>query len=202
MAAYKLSFTEILSLVQRENVNVPGGSIDLGRGKYMLRVPGEFTDPSEIDNLVIVARGGRPIYLKDVATIRDTYEDARDQSRMNGHSSVTLSIKKRTGENIIEVSDQVFAILGAAKPLLPHGVEFTVTLNESKDIKRMVSELENNILTALILVLTTLFLFLGVRSSLIVALAIPFSFFISFIVLQAMGITLNMVVLFSLILSP
>ncbi len=201
MAAYKLSFTEILSLVQRENVNVPGGSIDLGRGKYMLRVPGEFTDPSEIDNLVLVARDGRPIYLKDVATIRDTFEDARDRSRMNGHSSVTLSIKKRTGENIIEVSDQVFAILAAAEPLLPHGVEYTVTLNESKDIKRMVSELENNILTALILVLTTLFLFLGVRSSLIVALAIPFSFFISFIVLQAMGITLNMVVLFSLILA-
>ncbi len=201
MAAYKLSFTEILSLVQRENVNVPGGSIDLGRGKYMLRVPGEFTDPSEIDNLVLVARDGRPIYLKDVATIRDTFEDARDHSRLNGHSSVTLSIKKRTGENIIEVSDQVFAILEAAKPLLPHGVEFTVTLNESKDIKRMVSELENNILTALVLVLTTLFLFLGVRSSLLVALAIPFSFFISFIILQAMGITLNMVVLFSLILA-
>jgi CzcA family heavy metal efflux pump len=201
MAAYKLSFTEILSLVQRENVNVPGGSIDLGRGKYMLRVPGEFTDPSEIDNLVLVARDGRPIYLKDVATIRDTFEDARDHSRMNGHSSVTLSIKKRTGENIIEVSDQVFAILGAAEPLLPHGVEYTVTLNESKDIKRMVSELENNILTALVLVLTTLFLFLGVRSSLLVALAIPFSFFISFIILQAMGITLNMVVLFSLILA-
>ena len=201
MAAYKLSFTEILSLVQRENVNVPGGSIDLGRGKYMLRVPGEFTDPSEIDNLVLVARDGRPIYLKDVATIRDTFEDAKDHSRMNGHSSVTLSIKKRTGENIIEVSDQVFAILVAAKPLLPHGVQYTVTLNESKDIKRMVSELENNILTALILVLTTLFLFLGVRSSLIVALAIPFSFFISFIILMAMGITLNMVVLFSLILA-
>jgi len=201
MAAYKLSFTEILSLVQRENVNVPGGSIDLGRGKYMLRVPGEFTDPSDIDNLVLVAREGRPIYLKDVATIRDTFEDARDYSRMNGHSSVTLSIKKRTGENIIEVSDQVFAILAAAKPLLPHGVQYTVTLNESKDIKRMVSELENNILTALILVLITLFLFLGVRSSLIVALAIPFSFFISFIILQAMGITLNMVVLFSLILA-
>jgi multidrug efflux pump subunit AcrB len=201
MAAYKLSFTEILSLVQRENVNVPGGSIDLGRGKYMLRVPWEFTDPSGIDNLVLVARDGRPIYLKDVATIRDTFEDARDHSRMNGHSSVTLSIKKRTGENIIEVSDQVFAILGAAEPLLPHGVEYTVTLNESKDIKRMVSELENNILTALVLVLTTLFLFLGVRSSLLVALAIPFSFFISFIILQAMGITLNMVVLFSLILA-
>ncbi|MDF1526014.1 MAG: efflux RND transporter permease subunit [bacterium] len=201
MAAYKLSFTEILSLVQRENVNVPGGSIDLGRGKYMLRVPGEFTDPSDIDNLVLVAREGRPIYLKDVATIRDTFEDATDVSRLNGRSSVTLSIKKRTGENIINVSQHAFAILDAARSVLPLGVEFTVTLNESKDIQRMVNELENNILTALVLVLTVLFLFLGVRSSFIVALAIPFSFFISFTILQAMGITLNMVVLFSLILA-
>jgi len=201
MAAYKLSFTEILSLVQRENVNVPGGSVDLGRGKYMLRVPGEFTDPSDIDNLVLVAREGRPIYLKDVATIRDTFEDPSNYSRLNERSSVTLSIKKRSGENIIQVSDAVFALLKAAKPYLPHGLEFTVTLNESKDIRRMVSELENNILTALILVLAVLFLFLGLRSALIVALAIPFSFLISFAVLQALGITLNMVVLFSLILA-
>ncbi len=201
MAAYKLSFTEILSLVQRENVNVPGGSIDLGRGKYMLRVLGEFTDPSDIDNLVLVVREGRPIYLKDVATIRDTFEDKTNVSRINGRSSVTLSIKKRTGENIIEVSDQVFALLDEARTVLPPSVEFTVTLNESKDIRRMVNELENNILTALVLVLAVLFLFLGVRSSFLVALAIPFSFLISFAILQAFGITLNMVVLFSLILA-
>jgi len=201
MAAYKLSFTEILSLVQRENVNVPGGSIDLGRGKYMLRVLGEFTDPSDIDNLVLVVREGRPIYLKDVATIRDTFEDKTNLSRINGRSNVTLSIKKRTGENIIEVSDQVFALLDEARSVLPPGVDFTVTLNESKDIRRMVNELENNILTALVLVLSVLFLFLGVRSSFLVALAIPFSFLISFAILQAFGITLNMVVLFSLILA-
>ena len=201
MAAYRLSFTEILNLVQKENVNVPGGSIDLGKGKYMLRIPGEFTDPAEIDNLVLVARDGRPIYLKDVAIIRDTFEDAISYARINGRSSVTLSIKKRTGENIIEVADQVFALLENARPKLPPSVEFTVTLNESKDIRRMVKELENSILTGLVLVLTVLFLFLGFRSSLFVALAIPFSMLISFAVLQAFGITLNMVVLFSLILA-
>ena len=201
MAAYKLSFMEILSLVQRENVNVPGGSIDLGKGKYMLRIPGEFTDPSEIDNLVLVARQGRPIYLKDVATIRDTFEDAQSYARINNRSSVTLSIKKRTGENIIEIADQVFAFLKGAEPKLPPSVDFTVTLNESKDIKRIVMELENNILTALVLVLVVLFLFLGIRSAVFVALAIPFSMLISFIVLQAMGITLNMIVLFSLIIA-
>ena len=201
MAAYKLSFTEILSLVQRENVNVPGGSIDLGKGKYMLRIPGEFTDPSDIDNLVLVAREGRPIYLKDVATIRDTFEDPVSYARMNDERSVSLSVKKRTGENIIEVADQVFALLEAAEDQLPHSVSFTLTLDKSKDIRRMVAELENSILTGLVLVLAVLFLFLGMRSSFFVALAIPFSMLISFVVLQIMGVTLNMVVLFSLIIA-
>ncbi len=201
MAAYRLSFTEIRSLIQRENVNVPGGSIDLGSGKYMLRIPGEFTDPSEINNLVIVTRNRRPIYLKDVAVIRDTFEDPKSYARINNRPSVSLSIKKRTGENIIEVSDQVFALLEAAKPKLPPSVVFTVTLNESKDIRRIVRELENSIMTGLVLVLAVLFLFLGIRSALFVALAIPFSMLIAFSVLQALGITLNMVVLFSLILA-
>jgi CzcA family heavy metal efflux pump len=201
MAAYRLSFNEILSLVQKENVNVPGGSIDLGKGKYMLRIPGEFTDPSEIDNLVLVAREGRPIYLKDVATIRDTFEDPVSYARMNDQTSVSLSVKKRTGENIIEVADQVFALLEAAQDRLPHSVGFTITLDKSKDIRRMVAELENSILTGLVLVLTVLFLFLGFRSAFFVALAIPFSMLISFVVLQVMGITLNMVVLFSLIIA-
>ncbi|MFV1957177.1 MAG: efflux RND transporter permease subunit, partial [bacterium] len=201
MAAYRLSFTEILSLVQRENVNVPGGSIELGSGKYMLRIPGEFTDPSEIDNLVIVTRNNRPIYLKDVAVIRDTFEDPKSYARINDRPSVTLSIKKRTGENIIEVSDQVFALLEAAKLKLPPSVSFAITLNESKDIRRIVRELENSILTGLVLVLVVLFMFLGIRSAFFVALAIPFSMLISFAVLQAMGITLNMVVLFSLIIA-
>ncbi len=201
MAAYRLSFSEILSLIRKENVNVPGGSIDLGHGKYLLRVPGEFSDPRQIDNLVLLTRDGKPVYLKDVATVRDTFEDPRSYARINGRTSVTLAVKKRTGENIIELSDRVFHLLDVARPLLPPGVDVAVTLNESKDIRRMVSELENNIITGLILVLGVLFLFLGLRSAIFVALAIPFSMLISFTVLQAMGITLNMVVLFSLILA-
>ncbi|UCF30611.1 MAG: efflux RND transporter permease subunit [bacterium] len=201
MAAYRLSFNDILALIQKENVNVPGGSIDLGQGKYMLRIPGEITDPSQIDNLVLLIREGRPIYLKDVATIRDTFEDASSYARLNDQPSVTLSVKKRTGENIIEISDKVFAILETVSEQSPSSVHFTVTLNQSKDIRRMVNELENNILTGLVLVLSVLLLFLGMRSAVFVALAIPFSMLISFSVLQAMGITLNMVVLFSLILA-
>jgi CzcA family heavy metal efflux pump len=201
MAAYRLSFAEILAMVQRENVNIPGGSLDIGQGKYLLRIPGEFTDPAQVDELMLVVRDGRPIYLKDVASVFDTFEDRTTYARLNGHQSVTLAIKKRTGENIIAVADRVFALLEEAEGLLPPGVELSVTLNQSKDIRRMVSELENNILTGLILVVSVLFLFLGLKSALFVAMAIPFSMLLSFAVLQAMGVTLNMVVLFSLILA-
>lgn len=201
LAAYKLSFAEILTAISRENVNIPGGSIDIGQGKYLLRIPGEFTEPSQIDNLVMVVRDGKPIFFKDVARVRFTYEDRSSLARLGGAESVTLSIKKRTGENIIALADRVFALLEVAKSQLPEGVELSVTLNQSKDIRRMVADLENNILSGLILVVAVLFLFLGFANSLYVALAIPFSMLLSFAVIQALGMTLNMVVLFSLILA-
>lgn len=201
LAAYRVSFNEIVSAVARENVNIPGGSIDIGQGKYLLRIPGEFTDPAQIDNVVMVVRNGKPIYFKDLATIDFTFEDATSYARLNSETTVTLAVKKRSGENIIEVTDRVFALIEAAKPMLPEGVELSVTLNQSKDIRRMVKELENNILTGLILVVAVLFVFLGLRNSFFVALAIPFSMLMSFIIIQALGMTLNMVVLFSLMLA-
>ncbi|MCW8858642.1 MAG: efflux RND transporter permease subunit [Deltaproteobacteria bacterium] len=199
--AYRISLSEVIRAIKRENVNIPGGSIDIGQGKYLLRIPGEFTDPAEIDNLVLTQREGQVIYFKDVARIVDSFEDRTSYARLNGHQSVSLAIKKRTGANIIEVADRVFALLETADELLPPGIELSVTFNQSKDIRRMVSELENSIITGLILVVAVLFMFLGLRNSFFVALAIPFSMLLSFAVLQLMGITLNMVVLFSLILA-
>ena len=199
--AYRISLAEVIRAIKQENVNIPGGSIDIGQGKYLLRIPGEFTDPAEIDNLVLTQRDGRVIYFKDVARIVDSFEDRTSSARLNGAQSVSLAIKKRTGANIIEVADQVFALLQVAEQQVPPGIDLSVTLNQSKDIRRMVAELENNIITGLILVVTVLFLFLGLRNSIFVALAIPFSMLLSFGVLQLLGITLNMVVLFSLILA-
>ncbi len=199
--AYRISLTEVIRAIQRENVNIPGGSIDIGQGKYLLRIPGEFTDPAEIDNLVLTQREGKVIYFKDVANIVDAFEDRTSFARVNGHQSVSLAVKKRTGANIIEVADRVFALLDVAKERLPPGINLSVTSNQSKEIRRMVGELENSIITGLILVVSVLFIFLGLRNSFFVALAIPFSMLLSFAVLQLLGITLNMVVLFSLILA-
>lgn len=201
MFAYQISLAEVIRAVQRENVNIPGGSIDIGESKYLLRIPGEFTDPHEIDNLVLTRRDGRIIYFKDVADVVDAFEDRTSYSRLNGDQSVTLAIKKRSGANIIDVADRVFALLGEATPMLPPGVELAVTFNQSDDIRDMVRDLENNIITGLILVVSVLFLFLGLRNSFFVALAIPFTMLIAFSALYLLDITLNMVVLFSLILA-
>ncbi|MEE4254089.1 MAG: efflux RND transporter permease subunit [Desulfuromusa sp.] len=199
--AYHISLSEIVLAIRQENVNIPGGSIDIGQGKYLLRIPGEFSDPDEIDNLVLTERDGQVIYFKDVARIVDSFEDRTSYARLNGSQSVSLAIKKRSGANIIEVADRVFALLNSAEQLVPDGIDLSVTFNQSKDIRRMVSELENNIITGLILVVLVLFMFLGFRNSIFVAIAIPFSMLLSFSVLQLLGITLNMVVLFSLILA-
>lgn len=199
--AYRISLTEVIRAIQRENVNIPGGSIDIGEGKYLLRIPGEFTDPAEIDNLVLTQRDGRVIYFKDVANIVDAFEDRISYARVNGQQSVSLAVKKRTGANIIEVADRVFELLDGAEEQLPPGINLSVTSNQSKEIRRMVAELENSIITGLILVVSVLFIFLGLRNSFFVALAIPFSMLLSFSVIQVLGITLNMVVLFSLILA-
>lgn len=201
MFAYQISLAEVIRAVARENVNIPGGSIDIGEAKYLLRIPGEFTDPNEIDNLVLTRRDGRIIYFKDVADVVDAFKDRSSYSRLNGDQSVTLAIKKRSGANIIEVADRVFALLAEADPMLPPGVELAVTFNQSDDIRNMVRDLENNIITGLILVVSVLFLFLGFRNSFFVALAIPFTMLIAFAVLYLLDITLNMVVLFSLILA-
>jgi CzcA family heavy metal efflux pump len=201
MFAYKLSFAEILRSVQMENVNIPGGSLDMGQRKYLLRIPGEFTEPGELDALIVANRDGKPIYLKDVASVRDAFEDRKTYARFNGRRCVTLAITKRSGENIIAVVDEIVALMEIAGKMVPEGVELSITMNQSKDIRRMVSELENNILTGLILVVSVLFFFLGLSNALFVASAIPFSMLLSFAVIQAMGLTLNMVVLFSLILA-
>ncbi|MFO7811707.1 MAG: efflux RND transporter permease subunit [Pelovirga sp.] len=201
MFAYEISLAEVIRAVGRENVNIPGGSIDIGEAKYLLRIPGEFTDPNEIDNLVLTKRDGNIIYFKDVADVVDAFEDRSSYSRLNGDQSVTLAIKKRTGANIIDVADRVFVLLAEAESMLPPGVELAVTFNQSEDIRNMVRDLENNIITGLILVVSVLFLFLGFRNSFFVGLAIPFTMLIAFAVLYLLDITLNMVVLFSLILA-
>ncbi len=201
LSYYGLTISSLQNAVKSENQNTSGGAIRLGQGRFQLRVPGEFKTPEEIYGLVIGTHQGQPVYLKDVAEVVDGFKEENSISRLNGRDSVNLSIKKRTGENIIVISKEVDKILDREKLKWPSGTEITKVLDKSRDIEVMIADLENNILSGLVLVLLVIFLSMGIRNAILVSLAIPFSMLIAFIILYAMGITLNMVVLFSLTLA-
>ena len=201
LAVYNLTLGELLRIIPSENVNVSAGSLETEGVRFNLRVPAEFGDPDEIRYLLLATRNGKPIYLADVAEISDTFEDRSSYSRLNGQPNITVSVVKRTGANIIEISDAVKAAVEKARKQAPAGVKITVTYDEADHVRMMISDLENNIISGLILVLIVLLAFMGWRSSAIVAMAVPLSMLISFAVVQALGYTLNMVVLFSLVLA-
>jgi multidrug efflux pump len=201
VGAYNVPFSSLIEAVTKSNVNMPGGSMDIGEGKYLVRVPEDFKHPSEIFSIVAFVRNGKPVYLRDVAFIHDSFKDPLTRSRINGEKSVTLAIQKRSGENILRVTDEVKKLVDEMRPVMPPALKIDLTSDMSNDVRLMVADLENNILSGLILVLVVIFLFIGGQSAVFVALAIPYSMFITFILLTGAGETLNMVVLFSLILA-
>lgn len=200
VAQYNLTIPEILKLIPSENVNISAGGLETPGTKFNVRVPAEFVAPEEVDHLLLAVRDGRPIYLSDVAAVRDTFKDRATISRLNGAENVTLEVKKRVGANVVHVSDGVRMVLDKAREQVPAAVTFDVVYDMSKMIRNTVADLENNIMAALILVTGVLVLFMGWRPSMIVAMIIPLSMLITFFLVQAMGYTLNMIVLFSLIL--
>lgn len=201
LAYYGLTIGNFQNAVRSENQNTSGGTIRLGNGRYQLRVPGEFSTPEEIYTLVLATHQGEPVYLKDVATVIDGFKEETSRSRLDGRSAVNIAVKKRSGENIIAISKQVDAIIERQQATWPSGTEITKVLDKSRDIELMVADLENNILSGLVLVLIVIFFAMGIRNALLVSMAIPLSMLLSFTILQILGITLNMVVLFSLTLA-
>ncbi|MBN1276127.1 MAG: efflux RND transporter permease subunit [Deltaproteobacteria bacterium] len=201
LAYYGLSIVELQAVIANENRNTSGGGIRMGDGRFQLRVPGEFETPDEIYGLVVGTHEGHPVYLKDVAKVVDGFKEETGRSRLNGKPAVNIQVKKRTGENILEIVDKVDEIIENQSRHWPAGTEITKLMNEAKDVRMLVEDLENNIITGLLLVIFVLFFAMGMRNAILVSMAIPFSMFLSFIVLYALGITLNMVVLFSLTLA-
>jgi len=201
LAYFGLSILMLQDVISQENQNVSGGAIRMGDGRFQLRVPGEFRTPDEIYGLIVGLHNGQPVYLRDVARVVDGFKDEEGRSRLNGQEAVNIQIKKRAGENILHITDKVSAIIAEKRHTWPTGTEISKLMDQAKDIRTMVSDLENNIMTGLILVIVVLFFVLGIRNAVLVSMAIPFSMFISFVALGTLGITLNMVVLFSLTLA-
>jgi CzcA family heavy metal efflux pump len=200
MNAYQVSFDDISGAIRAENLSIPGGTIETKEKNLTVRVPGEFKRVKPLEAIVLKIQNGKPIYLRDVATVDYSFEDRQTYARMNGGEVVTLAVRKRSGENLIKIADDVKAIVAAEQKELPNGIRLEISNDQSKFIKRMVHELENSIYTGVFLVVLSLFMFFGFKNSFLISTAIPLSMFVGYIVLGAMGITLNMVVLFALIL--
>ena len=198
---YGLAFGDVIEAIATENVTVPGGAIDVGHQKFLVRVDGEFVDTRIIEDIVITTMGGRPVYIRDVASVDFGFKDRETYARLDGRSVVTLDIVKRSGENIIETAERVKAVIAEMEPQLPATTVIKITGDMSEEIHKMVNSLENNIISGLILVVAVLLFFLGVRNASFVAVSIPLSMLLSFAVLKALGISMNMIVLFSLILA-
>lgn len=200
MSHYDLALSDVVSAIGNENVNIPGGEVKARSANFLVRVPGQFESAREIETVALPRRGDRPVFVRDVATVIDGFKDRSTYSRMNGEASVSLGVLKRAGANIVELADEAKAITAEQAETWPKSIEYRFLADQSRAVANQVLELENNILLALILVVGVLVFFMGVRNSLFVAFAIPLSMLGGMIVFSLMGVTLNMVVLFALVL--
>jgi len=217
LQGYNLSINDVVDAIRSENTNIPGGSVDVGPENYLVRVNGEFEDPNEILDFVVKAPGGTPIYVRDVADVRFGYKDRSSYARLdilqleNADGEMTpvedaenlqvirLNVKKAVGENIIEVVKSTEEIIEAFE--LPSNTSYVLTGDQSEQVEILVTDLENNIIAAILFVVAVLLFFLGVRNAVLVGLAIPLTMFLSFLVFSVMGQTLNFIILFSLIIA-
>jgi multidrug efflux pump len=199
LIALNLPIETIMNRIVGENKTISAGNIEIDGQKFQIRVPGEYALASEMRDILLVTHQGTPIFLRDIATVSDTYKDVSSISRLNGLTSVSVEVKKRNRENSVTLIGKIKEVV-ASFPM-PPGVTVTYVMDESEYVDMMIKELENNIVSGFILVVLVLLIFMGWRNSLFVGIAIPLSMLISFAVMMIRESTLNMIVLFSLVLA-
>jgi hydrophobe/amphiphile efflux-1 (HAE1) family protein len=199
---YGVSLNDLMKTVQGQHRNIPGGTLKAGGSRFSIQLTGELADPQKFADLVIRGSGASLVRVRDVADVHFGY--ARDRNtvfRLHGQNSQAIAVTKRTGSNIVDLVDEAKKTVEELRPTWPAGTHVDYTFDQSIAIRRMAKELQNHILTGLVLVVVILSFFLGVRNSFFISTAIPFSMMMGFLVLDYMGITLNMVVLFSLVIA-
>ncbi len=206
MQSANVTFNDIANAVSGENADISGGLLDVGNMKRTLQVRGQFKNAFDISQLIVRNTAGAPIYLKDIATIKDTVKQSESYARLNGKNVVTLNIIKRSGENLIETSDDVKAPVEELKATeFPKDLETVITGDLSKNTRTSFNDLVNSIVIGFILVLLILMFFMGVTNAFFVALSVPLSMFVAFLFLPAADwiigghVTLNFIVLFALL---
>ncbi len=201
MESYGITSAQLFQLVDRNNRLVAAGALDTGQGRFPVKVPGVFETAEDVLNMPVKVDGDRVVHFKDVASVRRTYKDATTYARIDGRPAVGLEVVKRAGANIISTIDGVRALVAEEQATWPPDVTVTYSRDKSTDIEDMLSDLQNNVLSAVLLVFIVIIGILGVRNALLVGVAIPGSFLMAILMLGIGGLTINIVVLFSLIMS-
>lgn len=203
MESYGLDQADIYNLIALNNRVVAAGFIDTGYGRFSVKVPSVFDSLKDVLELPIKVDGKEVITFGDVATVRRAFRDPESFARLDGEPAIVLDVKKRAGENIIETVALVKEVIaqGQLRSEWPGNLQVKYTWDQSDDVKLMLSDLQNNILSAIILVVIVIIAILGVRTALLVGISIPGSFLTGLLVLSVFGLTVNIVVLFALIMA-
>ena len=202
MQASSYSFMDIENAITRENLVIASGEIQQNTEKVAVRLDGEFQSVKEIEELIIRGPKGNTLPLKEIATVRDTFADVDSYARLNGEPVVTLNVVKKAGENLIDASEKIKQIVADYEAnKLPEPLDVSVFNDQSKMTTNMLNELLNTIIIGFILVTIVLMFFMGLQDSMFVGMAVPLSSLIAFIVLPAVGFTMNLVVLFTFIFA-
>ena len=208
MTAAQISFHDIEAAVGYENLTISGGTVKMDGIRRTLNVKKEFKSADEIANLAIKNPGGANIYLRDIADVQDTFKEQESYASLYGKNVITLNVKKRGGENLIEASDKITEMLASMKgSVLPKDLNITITGDQSEQTRTTLHDLINTIIIGFILVTVILMFFMGATNAIFVALSVPLSMFIAFMAMPALGgimgfsYTMNMIVLFSFLLG-
>ncbi|MGR7812537.1 efflux RND transporter permease subunit [Lacinutrix undariae] len=202
MMAANVTFSDIINTINNGNVTMSAGNLIASGQRRTIRILGEINTPSELEDFVVKAENEHPIYLKDIAVVKFKEEDKTTYAREFGYPVVMLDVKKRAGKNMVAAAEQIQVIVkDAIENVFPKDLNITVTNDQSSKTIGQVDDLVNNIIFGVILVVTVLMFFLGFKNALFVGFAIPMSMFMSLMILQLLGQSLNTMVLFGLIMG-
>ena len=201
MESYGLDQAQIVAFVANNNKLVAAGALQSTEGRFPVKVPGVFESPQDVLNLPIKAVGERVVHFRDIAEVRRTYKDAESYARLNGKPALAIEVVQRGGANLIDAIEQAKAIVAAEKQYWPDEIAVSISRDKSDDVHDMLTELQNSVLIAVLLVFIVIIGILGIRSALLVGISIPGSFLLGILLIGSFGITINMMVLFALIMA-
>ena len=200
--AMQVSFNDISGAIAAENLTISGGDLLMDGVRRSVQVEGDFTSTQELENVIIKAEGGDIVHLRDVAEVFFVEKERESYAREYTRPVVSLDVVKRAGENLLEASSAINAIIDQARQdVLPRNLGVSITNDQSDMTQTQLEELQNSIIFGVLLVVGVLLFFLGLRNALFVGVAIPLSMFMSFLILNSLGVTFNTMVLFSLVLA-